>query len=152
SVQRVRNLDPQLQHRFHFHRPPGNVVLQSQAIKELHRDESSALVFADIVYGADARMVQRRGSARLAAEAFQDRTVPADLFGNEFQGHQASQSRVLGLVDHSHPTRTESFQDAIVRNRSRGKVHTLMESSLQNSGVLLKRWLIQKTWRPVVGL
>jgi hypothetical protein len=41
------------------------------AVEQLHHDEVLAGVFADIVDGADMRVVERRGQARLASETFE---------------------------------------------------------------------------------
>jgi hypothetical protein len=61
--------------------------------------------------------VKGRGGARLAAEAFEELAVLGQLLGRELDCHAAAQLGVFGLVDHTHPTTPELFNDAIVGNR-----------------------------------
>ena len=44
---------------------------KGRAFHELHHDERRAVPLVDVVDGADARMIQRRGEARFAPEALQ---------------------------------------------------------------------------------
>ena len=54
-------------------------MLQRFTIQKLHSDESLAFVLANLVNGADIRMVQRRSSLRLTLEAFQGLMVSGDI-------------------------------------------------------------------------
>ena len=96
---------------------PGDQVLQRHAIQELHGDEHAAVFFADVINGADVGMVQRRSGLRLAPEAFQRLRVLRDVVGQELEGDETVQARVLGLVDHAHAAAAELSEDAVVRNR-----------------------------------
>src|SRR6185369_16135346 len=58
GIQRIRDFNGQGEERLVFERMAGNQVLQRHAIHELHRDEGTAVVFADVVNGADIGMVQ----------------------------------------------------------------------------------------------
>ena len=79
------------------------------------------LFLADVVHGADVGMVERRGSARLAAESapgLKDRNER--LRARISAPTKRSQSRVLSFVDHSHAAGAKSFADAVVRSASGG--------------------------------
>ena len=80
----------------------------------LHHDEQVSFVFADFVDGADVGMIQRRGSASFAAKALQSLRVLRGVVGKKFQGDEAAEQRVFGLVHDSHATAAEQFDDPVV--------------------------------------
>ena len=96
---------------------PCDAVLQRLAFQALHDDEGLALVLADVVDGADVRMVQGGGGAGLALEALERLLIAGELRRQELEGHEAAQARVLGLVDHAHAAAAQLVDDAIVRDR-----------------------------------
>jgi len=116
GVERIADLDAPLQGLRDLQRMPFDAVLQGRPLQALHHNEVPALVFPDIVDGADAGMVQSGGGARFPAEALQRRSVGRELGRQELDGHKAAQLGVLGLVDHTHPAPAELFQDAVMRN------------------------------------
>ena len=65
------------------------------------------LVLLDGVHGADARVIERRGSPRLALEALQHGRVARQLGREELERHAAPEPRVLGLVDDPHAAGAE---------------------------------------------
>ena len=52
--------------------------------------------------GADAGMIQRRRGFCLALEACERLAIPSQFVGKEFQGDEAVQAGVFGLVHHTH--------------------------------------------------
>ena len=62
---------PSVEESFEFERAAGDDVLERRAIEKFHGDEGAAVVFADVVDGADVGMVQRGGGAGFALEAFE---------------------------------------------------------------------------------
>jgi hypothetical protein len=74
------------------------------------------ILLADLVDGADVRVVERRSGAGLSLEAFQSRSVGAQLGWKKLQGHVPAQGFVLGLVHHAHPAATELVDDTVVRD------------------------------------
>ncbi len=58
-----------------------------------------SLVLADVVNRADVRMIQSRCRTRLSRESSQRRLVLAEIFHQKFQGDEALQTDVLGLID-----------------------------------------------------
>ena len=61
-------------------------------------------------------MIQGRRGLRLALEARQSLRVLANFVGQELQGDKALETGVFGLVDHAHPTTTEFFENAVMRD------------------------------------
>ena len=60
-------------------------------------------------------MVQSRGGTSFALESFQRLAVFRQFLRKEFEGDQAAQSGVFGLVDDAHAPAAELFEDAVVR-------------------------------------
>ena len=76
----------------------------------------AALHLADVVDGADIRMIQRRCRPGFAAEALECREISRHVVGQELQGNKAAEKRVLGLVHDAHPALAESLDDAVARD------------------------------------
>ena len=89
-------------------------MLQGHAIQELHGDEGLAFVLANVMDGADVGMVQRRRGLCFALETRQGLRIVGEFLGQEFQGHEAVQARVFGLVHHTHAAAAELFDDPIM--------------------------------------
>ena len=53
----VRNLKSQLQHLLKRQRLAGNDVLEGLAVEKLHRNELLPVLLADVVNGADVRVI-----------------------------------------------------------------------------------------------
>src|ERR1700758_5611051 len=94
----------------------GDSFPKSLAFQELHGDERSRLVFGDLVDGADIGMIQSRGCARLLLETLQSYRVLRQLVWKKLKCDPAAELQILGLVDYSHATATEHFEDAVVRD------------------------------------
>lgn len=84
--------------------------------KQLHRNEASARVLADVVDRANAGVIEGRGGTGLALEAFERLRVRRDRVGEELEGHLAPKAQVLGPVDDAHPAAAELLDKAIVRD------------------------------------
>ncbi len=88
-------------------------LAQGLALVERHRQERRAVVgLADLVEGADRRVVQRRGGPRFVQEAAAHRLV-GELGGQELQRHQAAELAVARLVDDAHASGTEAGEDLV---------------------------------------
>ena len=93
-----------------------DAVLQGQAVQKLHGDERLLAVFADFIDGADVRVVESGRGVSLAAKAFESLRVLRKILGQEFEGDEAAEFSVLGLVNHAHAAPAEFFHDAVVRD------------------------------------
>ena len=82
-------------------------MLEGGAFEKLHHDKGLAVLLADIVNGADVGVVQCGGGLRFTPEASQGLGIVGHLVRQKLQGDKAEQARVLGLVDHAHPTAAE---------------------------------------------
>ena len=116
GVERVGDFDGQAEQDIHFERTAGDAVLQGQAIQILHGDEGLAILFADVVNGADVGMVERGSRLGLAAKALERLAVLGHIFGEKLQGDEAIEASVFGFVNDTHAATTQLFDDAVVRD------------------------------------
>ena len=114
-IERVGNLDRQVQQRLHFHRSRADAVLQRRAFEQFHGDERLPVLLADVMNSADIGMIQCGSCLRLTFEARQSLRVFGHILGKKLQRHEAVQPGVFGLVHHPHAPTAESFEDAVVR-------------------------------------
>jgi hypothetical protein len=104
GVQRIGNFNARRNHRLHIHRPAQDGVLQRHTIEELHHDKRASVLLANIVNCANVGMVQRRRRLRFTPKTAQGLRIFGDFVGQELQRHEAIQSRVLGLINDTHPS------------------------------------------------
>jgi hypothetical protein len=114
GVERVGNLDGEIEQVVQFHRAAGDGVLQSLAVEKFHRDEGFAVRFANIVNRADVGMVQGGGGLGFSLETREGLRIFRDVVWQEFQRDETVQADVLGFVHDAHASAAEAFQDAIV--------------------------------------
>ena len=116
GLEAVGDLNADLQEFGYLDGLLSDAAFESLALEEFHGDKRPPFEASDIVNGADIRVIERRRSARFAAESLDRLRVLRNVVGEKFQGDASAQPGVLGLVDHSHSAAAQLFQDAIVRN------------------------------------
>src|ERR1700733_13168556 len=116
GVERVGDVDGNGEKNFRFQRTPRNAMLQGDPVEKLHDDEWLTILLPDFMNRADIGGVQGRSGLGLASEAFQRLRVLGDIIGQELKGNEATERRVLSLVDHAHPTTAQFLDDAVVRD------------------------------------
>ena len=119
-IQRVSELDAQLQDFVDLEGLSADAVLQRLSLQQLHGDEGPAFLHVDIVDGADVGVIEGGRGLGLALEALQGLMVLGHFFRQEFERHEAVKLGVLGLVDHTHPTTPELLHNAVVGDRCAG--------------------------------
>ena len=113
GVQRIRHLDGDVQERLHAHGPAVDPPLQGPPLQQLHRDEGPTLEVADVVHGADARVIQSGGGAGLARETLDRLRIPHEVVGKELEGDLAAEPRVLRPVHDAHAAPAQPADDPI---------------------------------------
>jgi hypothetical protein len=116
GVECVGNLDGQRQECLILQRTAGDHVLQCHPIQKFHRDEGLAILFINLVDGADIRVVESRCRLRFTLETGQSLGVLGYLVRQELQRYKAVQLHILGLIDHTHPAAAQLLHDAVVRD------------------------------------
>ena len=98
-------------------------------------------VLADVVDGANVRMIQRGSRPGLRSQPLNRLRVLAEFVGYELQRDLAAQAGVLAGVDHTHPARAQLARDAIVRNCP--PEHVLPYGNRVE--IIRQRWLEQRS-------
>ena len=132
-VKSVGDLDAQRKQSFNLQRSPRNVMLQRHAVEKLHGNKGLPVLVINLVDGTDVRMIQCRRSLRFAAEAGQCLRVLGYFIWQELKGNKASESGVLGLIDHAHTTAAQLVDDAEVRDGLAD--HGLTDHGLTDHGI-----------------
>ena len=116
GLQSFGDFDGEREQAFDVHGTAGDAMLQGYAVQKFHGNERLLAVLADFVDGADVGMIESRGGACLAAEALQRLRVARHFVGQEFEGDEAAEVGVFGLVDDAHAAAAELVDDAVVRD------------------------------------
>ncbi len=114
SVERVGDFDCESQEVFDVHGAAVDAVLERLAIEKFHGDEGVAILLADIVNRADVGMVQCGGGLRFTLESRQSLWIAGDILRQKFQRDESLEARVFGLVNDTHASAAELFDDAVV--------------------------------------
>src|SRR6266704_3355319 len=112
------DLNTDLQELRYFDGLPGDTVLESLSLEQLHGDKRPPFEFSNVVNRADVGMIERRCSARFAAESLDCLRDPGNVVGEEFQRNAPAETCVLGFVDHAHPAAAQLFQEVVVGQRA----------------------------------
>ncbi len=74
-LKRVADLEREIEQFRNWYRLAGDAVPERLAFQELHHEKRPALIIAQIVNRADARMIQGRGGAGFALEPLERRWI-----------------------------------------------------------------------------
>ncbi len=121
GIQRVRNLNPQIEQQFHLQRTTGDPVLQRRAFQKFHGDERLAVLLANLINRADVGMVQCGGRARFAPKTFQGLRILGYIEGQKFQRDKSAELSILRLVNDTHASAAEFLEDSVMGNREANK-------------------------------
>src|SRR5713101_6336180 len=116
SVQSIGDLDSQIEHRLDLQRLATDPAPEGLPLQQFHGDEGSSLGLVNLVDGADVRMIQCRGSLGFALKTAECLRVFGYVIGQELESNKPAEFYVLSLVNHTHPTATQLYNDAVVRN------------------------------------
>jgi hypothetical protein len=80
GVERVGNLDSEVEHLVERERLLSDAMFQRLAFEQLHGDErhrfaATIIHYVDFIYGADVRVIQRRRCAGFALKSFERRAI-----------------------------------------------------------------------------
>src|SRR5580704_16899989 len=104
-VERVGNLDGNLQRLGERDRPTLESVSKSLAKQVLHHDVVDAVLRADVVQGAYVRMIQRRDSFSLALQSLSQFGVGRKMRGENLDSHIATKPSIPCAIDFAHTAR-----------------------------------------------
>src|ERR1700722_5309643 len=116
GVEAAGDLDAEFEQAGEIHGFAGDGVLESMAFEQFHGDKRAAFEFADVVNGADVRVVQGRGGAGFSAETFDGLWILRNIVGKKFEGDGAAEAGVPRFVDNAHATTAQFAEHAVMRN------------------------------------
>jgi hypothetical protein len=116
GVERVGYFYGEIEKAIELHGLAGDNVFERGAVEKFHGDEGFAVFFADVVDGADARMIQRRRGLRFALETAESLRIAGNFIRKEFQRDETMQTRVFRFVHDAHASAAEFFDDAVMRD------------------------------------
>ena len=97
------------------HRTAAEPLLQALAAEQRHHDVRAAVgVGPEVVDLDDARVIDRRGGARLVEEALDDRRVARELRQQHLDRRRPAELDVIRPVDHPHAAPPQLGDDPIV--------------------------------------
>jgi hypothetical protein len=116
DIESVGNLDSKIKNLLDGESLTMDMLTESFTVNEFHGDEGMVVLFANIINGADAGVIESGRGVRFAAKTLQGLGILLQVIGQKFQSDDAIKAGVQGLVDNTHSASTEFFQDAIVRD------------------------------------
>src|SRR5712692_4247988 len=116
GVQSVGDLDAPIEHEFGGQRLAGDTVVQRCAFEEFHDEEGLAVAFANVVNGADVRMIQRGSRAGFALQTLERARIAGQFRRQEFEGYVTAEPGIFGLVDNTHPTFSQLLNHTVMGN------------------------------------
>jgi len=138
GVGSISNLNRQTEQNFRLDGLSRDPLFQRHAVKKLHGDISTAVLFANVMNRADVGMIEGRSCFGFALETFECLWVVGHIVGKEFESDGAVEPSVLGLVDDTHTADTKFFKDSVVGNRSPQRVE---------KNLALRRILCRAQWQ-----
>ena len=119
-VQRIRNVDGDSQRLIQRQRALLQPLGQRLPVEILHDQEVDPVLVADVMEGADVRVVQRRDGFGFSLESLLEIRISRNVLGQHLDGDGAVQAGVAGLVDLTHPARADLGGDAVGTERGAG--------------------------------
>jgi hypothetical protein len=113
GAQGVANLDRDGQRLVEPQRPALEAIVQRFAVEQFHDQVVDGLVAADVMDGADMRVVERRNRPRFLLEALPRLGVGRARAGDDLDGDRAIEPRVPRFVDLAHAARAERGEDLV---------------------------------------
>src|SRR5262249_4778505 len=110
SVERVANLDAQLQYCFDLQWLASDHVPEDLPLQQFHRYECFPVGFINLVNRADVRVVQRGRSFGLPREAAEGLWMGGEFAGKNLEADMAPQLQIFCLVHNPH-TPTADFAE-----------------------------------------
>ena len=118
GIERVGNLNCQTEQNIRLDGLSADQMLERFAIQKLHGDECLSVLLADVVNGANIRMIQRGCGLRFALETGKSLRVASNFLRQEFERDEAMKPGVFRFVNDAHPAAAQFFDDAVVGNRA----------------------------------
>ncbi len=117
GVERVGDLDAQIEHRFDLQRLASDPVPECLPLQQFHGDEGSPIGLVNLVDRANIRVVQRGRSLGLPLKTAESLCVVGEFVGKELKGNVATELQVFCLIHHAHAATADLAEYAVMGNR-----------------------------------
>jgi hypothetical protein len=114
GVQRVGNLRAEFKQGIGGHGAAADTFAQGLPFEEFHHEEGLAIVLADVVNGANARMIQGGRGAGFALKTFERRRIFGEVGRQEFESDLAAETRVFGSKNLAHAAAAQGVDDPVM--------------------------------------
>jgi hypothetical protein len=111
--ERIGDLEGVLNGPLDGKRPFPEMLGERLSFEVLHHQEIGAVLMADVVEGADVRMLKRGDGARLALEPLSEIGIGGERRGEDLDGDEAIEPDVPRLVHLAHAAGSQRAQDFI---------------------------------------
>jgi hypothetical protein len=112
-VQRVGNLDGELQYLLYRQRTFLQPLRQRLAFQILHYEEINSVLMADVVEDADVWMIQAGDGLCFALKSLAQLGTIGKMRRQNFDGNNAIQTRIPGFINLAYSARTNSGKDFV---------------------------------------
>ena len=113
-VERVGDLDAQIEHRFDLQRLASDPVPECLPLQQFHRDEGSPIGLINLVDRADVWVVQGGRGFGFPLETAEGLCVVGEFVGKKLQGDVATELEVFAFIDHAHAAPADPAEDAVM--------------------------------------
>ena len=113
-LQCVRDLQSPVQQSGQGNGLVADSLAQGLPFEEFHHEEGLAIVFADVVNGANARMIQGGRGAGFALKTFERRRIFGEVGRQEFESDLAAETRVFGSKNLAHAAAAQGVDDPVM--------------------------------------
>jgi hypothetical protein len=114
GVECIGDFDSDIEKAIEFEGLPGDEVFERNAVEKLHDNEGFAVLFTDVVDGANVGVIEGGSGLRFPFETGKGLRIFGDRVGKELEDDTAMKTGVVGLIDDAHTTAANSFDDAVM--------------------------------------
>jgi hypothetical protein len=91
-------------------------MLERDPVEKFHGDKCFAVLFTDIVDGADIGVVQSGCGLTFTLKTSEGLGIARNYFRQKFEGDETMKAGILGLINNAHPAAAESFKHGVMRD------------------------------------
>jgi|SRR5579859_820120 len=118
GVQGVSEFDGDIENSIELHRLTVDQVFQGNAVEKLHDNEGFAILLANVMDGADVRVIESGCGLRFALEAGKSLRIVGNVVGEKFQGDATMKAGVFGFVNDAHAAAAQPLDNPVVGDGS----------------------------------
>ena len=115
-VERVGNLDSQIEHRLDLQRLAADYVPERLAFQQFHGNKGSPIDLVDLMDRADVRVIKRGCCLGFPLKAAEGLRIVREFVRKKLQSDVTTELEVFRLIHHTHSTTTDLAENAVMGN------------------------------------